>query len=879
MVRTDSSEISTSIRNAVHHLKQLGESFQINTFTEADLNNIDYVADTLMALEKEILKLYVDYETESIESSRLRHRLKILPTSIKNEIQAAVNMARESNVSVIQTLQKELDTYLEKVREYTDQDKQLSTAINTLQAEKNALQHQYDTTITEVNQRVSDKATLQITLNETRDTVRETNQHTFDLEEDIMALKECLMQERNEARQEKVRLEEEIATTFKRYSEQEKANELLKKDVDAANHKVSETELQLRTMYRERERFDNDNEEVKKKIEEQNELFEMEQQEHDRLLQERLQFTESCGIALLDYQTKKASLEQRAATAQERTNEETEKLKTLKQKHEEVAKKIEEHVEVSKTLENTITETGKGLEEIKLDIATKLEKTAKLNLDNAETTKELESMREAHQMMVDSLKLQMATLEKELQHIRNTRISKQKEREILLKTIEQIKLTSRNNDIQHNRFVTQTTVKVTDLSERKIILDRNAREDQIQMKQLGQRLSSLTDEYHQMKIQFEQQIKLLEETTAQLLIVIDTNRNKINETTPEFEYLKEEHEKMTHIYESTKETMIETKRKKQEILDKISNIQRDIREKNKSRDITMLAVKECQHETKQRMQKAHENMLKLEEDIYEKGCRLETLEDENERFQKTIDYLNYQIELFNRFSQQSNVDIKHLDENNLGLLNILESGWNNDRQLEHRSAEKDLQYIDDLTILLEHTEKRKAKVGSIVYRLIGELQHLKYYLEGMSNPSTPILSNPTSDHPLQTVSSSRRSHRRSISEERTRSAVTSSTTPLELIKTRHRPQSARRIVLSASTPIQLTDEVRQRVSIFVEDNFDIKSISTKKSSKNYTTSTSTGQRSARTDFSSWKSVITSAPSPIDENDRRKTATNPKVAFA
>ncbi|CAF3026908.1 unnamed protein product [Rotaria sp. Silwood2] len=177
MVISDSSQISISIRNAVHHLKQLGESFQINIFTETDLNNIDYVADTLMALEKEIIKLYVDYETESIESSRLRHRLKILPTTIKNEIQAAVNMARESNVSVIQTLQKELDTHLEKVREYTDQDKQLTAAINGLQAEKNALQQQYDTTITEVNQRVSDKATLQITLNETRDTVRETNQH------------------------------------------------------------------------------------------------------------------------------------------------------------------------------------------------------------------------------------------------------------------------------------------------------------------------------------------------------------------------------------------------------------------------------------------------------------------------------------------------------------------------------------------------------------------------------------------------------------------------------------------------------------------------------------------------------------------------------
>lgn len=77
-------------------------------------------------------------------------------------------------------------------------------------------------------------------------------------------------------------------------------------------------------------------------------------------------------------------------------------------------------------------------------------------------------------------------------------------------------------------------------------------------------------------------------------------------------------------------------------------------------------------------------------------------------------------------------------------LEILESGWSDDRRLENRSAQKDLEYIDDLTALLKHTEKRKAKVGTIVHRLIGELQQLKHYLEGMSNPMTPALALPTS---------------------------------------------------------------------------------------------------------------------------------------
>lgn len=42
-------------------------------------------------------------------------------------------MARESNITVIQKLQKELDTHLQHVRENTEQDTQLNVAITALQ--------------------------------------------------------------------------------------------------------------------------------------------------------------------------------------------------------------------------------------------------------------------------------------------------------------------------------------------------------------------------------------------------------------------------------------------------------------------------------------------------------------------------------------------------------------------------------------------------------------------------------------------------------------------------------------------------------------------------------------------------------------------------
>ena len=212
----------------------------------------------------------------------------------------------------------------------------------------------------------------------------------------------------------------------------------------------------------------------------------------------------------------------------------------------------------------------------------------------------------------------------------------------------------------------------------------------------------------------------------------------------------------------------------------------------------------------------------------------------------------------------------------------LESGWKDDRQLEHRSAEKDLAFIDDLTVLLRQTEKRKAKVGTVVHRLIGELQNLKYYLEGMSSPPTPAPPASTTGRSSSNRSlSSRRQRRRrrSISNDRLPSAATGASE--ERDQSSRRPHSATQAYLSAPTPYPMSKDVQERVLNFVEANFHIRAQSAgKKSNRSGKTTLSTGQKSAQTDLSSWKSIPLSAPSPDEEIDRKKTPTiNPKVAFA
>ena len=168
----------------------------------------------------------------------------------------------------------------------------------------------------------------------------------------------------------------------------------------------------------------------------------------------------------------------------------------------------------------------------------------------------------------------------------------------------------------------------------RILLDKTTREDQVQVNQMDERLASLTAEYHRMKVQFEEQIQSLEERTAQLLVATGITEKKVLQQTPDFQRLQEEYAQATKLYDAAKEAMIEIKRKKQDKTDKTTAVQQAIREKIRARDVSMLAVKECQRDTQERMQNAHEATIRLEKDIYEKGCRLEMLDTENERFRQ-----------------------------------------------------------------------------------------------------------------------------------------------------------------------------------------------------------------------------------------------------
>ena len=154
----------------------------------------------------------------------------------------------------------------------------------------------------------------------------------------------------------------------------------------------------------------------------------------------------------------------------------------------------------------------------------------------------------------------------------------------------------------------------------------------------------------------------------------------------------------------------------------------------------------------------------------------------------------------------------------------------------------------------------------------------------MSTPATPLVPAETPGidtflyFPILSIILDRQSRtrsgrrRRSLSAERPESTIVSLNSPVPPLTARRRPQSTARGDMTAATPFQLTDDVQQQVSMFVEDNFDIETSTKKKIPKHRK-----GKLSARTDFTAYKSPIDSARTPITDHEQKQTVTNTNMS--
>merc|ERR1712226_256999 len=374
------------VTSAVERLQELayrmkGEEFG---FADADVNNIERVIEALQELHTEVSKLHEKFETETIKASVLRHKLQFFPTEIKNELQDAINAARQSNANEMGNLQQQLDEINRNIEDLTEKHRELEKENAVLHPERDQVRAEHEEIIAQLNQRMAQKASKQISLNETRDKLRDTNQKIVDLEEGILQLKEDLIQERAEARIEKKKLKKAVYDTTMKTKDQKETNLVKKKELDELQEQVNETEERLDNVRKSIRRYETSRARLEGQDRALTAQLTRENKRNAEMTTRGQELKKKLKEQEAAWNEKREALTEKLSDLEKETRREGDLNEGLEIKKLELEDELREKREVQKIDEAKVKENNDILQAAKMDLAVKAEDVARLQSENIE---------------------------------------------------------------------------------------------------------------------------------------------------------------------------------------------------------------------------------------------------------------------------------------------------------------------------------------------------------------------------------------------------------------------------------------------------------------------------------------------------------------
>ncbi|KAK3093277.1 hypothetical protein FSP39_013569 [Pinctada imbricata] len=383
-------------------------------FGDKDVSNLDKVIDAVHELEEERRKIHEKLETETIHASILRHKLQFLPAQIKEEIKAAVNSARQSNANALTTLQSKLDGIYKNTSYLEDRQHDLDKENAKLHPERDLIREKHEEIITQLNERMAEKANMQIILNETRDKVRQTNQNIVDLEDGILQLKEDLILERTEARTEKKKLKKAVAETTDITKEQRESNIVKKKELDEFHEQLMDSEGKVEAVRKSLRRYETS----KAKLEGQERQLAaqlIKQLKNNEELRRKGSSIINEDLKLQkEFEDNEKQLQKRLKRLETDIEKETNKNAELE------GRKLELHVDLEdrQTVRESDAERVRDLdEELQLEkgmLARKAEEMGRMQSENVEMQEQIESLADSHKAVLAQLNKQIEGFREQL---------------------------------------------------------------------------------------------------------------------------------------------------------------------------------------------------------------------------------------------------------------------------------------------------------------------------------------------------------------------------------------------------------------------------------------------------------------------------------
>ncbi|KAK3733004.1 hypothetical protein RRG08_002609 [Elysia crispata] len=723
------------VNTAVERLQELGDRMRSDDFgfRNNDIGSLDKIIDAMTELEAERKGMHQKLETETIKASILRYDLKILPGIIRDEIMVAVNAARQSNVDALKDLQEQLDKMNNNMAELEVRARELERENAILHPERELLKQQHEEIISQLNQKMADKATMQIALNETRDKVRQANQDIVDLEDGILQLKEDLIQERTEARHEKKRLKKAVIDTKTKTKEQKEQNVEKKRELDTNQERLTDSEGRLDSIRKSIRRY----EAARSKMETDEGAFTTQLRNqlksNEQLRKRGMDIINETTRERQEFEVKQKELGGKIKSYETDILKETDKTSRLDQRRIALNHELKDKERIQEEDALYVQELDEQLQTVKRNLTEKAEGVGRMQTENIEMEKETEALAESHKAVLAQLNKQIEEYREQLGRERKERIELQESKDEVGKNLDDIKMSQQ-------QFMSAITEKIQDgkrkhvqLSNEGVSLQKEIKDDEAEIDTMSSELVTAQQNYEQMFTTMQDKVDRIKKEIETMESDIEGRKSELTTKTPVFKDLEAFYHKRSEEYDAMKKLIVSLKNKKLGLEDSIKRA-KDTKEGLKTpQEVLRTDLKNHRTRVMSQIKQHGTGMQDLEQQIFSAGCQLRLVMEENQRFEEACKKLERELSELDS-QRQENEKIKLTSQNDLTRQKSeLSRKWDADNMMQEFFASRDQATAEAFGRLLDKTGKRENKIDEITEKLRDELGMLSEFLDNIAS--------------------------------------------------------------------------------------------------------------------------------------------------
>mgnify|MGYP002803381893 FL=1 len=730
------SDLSAVVHKAVESLQELAIVVKTKKDfmeDEYDASNIEVIIKALQEMDEDRLKLHEMLESETIKASALRYKLHRMPTQVKDEIQDAVLAARDSNEADIQRLKDNLTNINSNIEKLEARNKELLGENCRLEPERIDALNEHDAVVALLNRKMADKASKQITLNETRDTLRETYKMIIQLEESMVQLKEDLALERDEAVEEKERLRKAVEDTRAKVEEQKKANAQQRREIEKLQEELVDSEALLDGKRKVIRRFETSKARLEAQVVQLSRQLQKEIKSNSILTQEGMKVMKAHQDMLTNLGKTKSNLEHEYRTLESTlTTARTESIKLSSRKE-----TLDEDfaiisVECEK-LKDQVKDHERRLRRAHDQLRSKSDKCSRVREENSELDDEIKQVKENHQAMTEAYSRRIDELKSSVKGEKSERVTLQAKRDDLSKDAGDFKNDYSSYMMKMSETIQSAKLEHVRLTERGNELQGLLRDDEVEILEKQELLKNSKQSYAATQKKLRDELEKLQNSITKLENDIAERRNVVNDKIPPYELLEQQFEEKSKDFAEMKQSIVDLKNKKASLELSIQRISKEIEKKVEPQKRLQSQLKQRRAEALRVMAEQNEEVKNIEKENLFCCQKLSTVTKENKRFEEAINNVQEEIRLLeeqNIANQSHQVVLQQqLSDFQAELLTARVE----DLELDKVYAARDLEILEDIQKLQEETKGRELKVNSIHIKLQRELALLASFIDGVAN--------------------------------------------------------------------------------------------------------------------------------------------------